>query len=999
METHWWHAENERIICDLCPRRCELPEGKRGFCFVRQNVGGQMVLTTYGRSTGFCIDPIEKKPLNHFLPGTPVLSFGTAGCNLGCKFCQNWDISKSRAIEIASDEASPEAIIERALAQGVKSLAFTYNDPVIWAEYAIDCARLARDAGIKTVAVTAGYITPQAREDFFKHIDATNVDLKAFTEKFYTELTLSHLEPVLETLKWLKHSSNTWFEITNLVIPGHNDSADEIARMSDWIAENLGVEVPLHFSAFHPDFKMMDTPATSPALLRRARDQAIQAGLKYVYLGNVHDSKGQSTYCPECKALLIERDWYKLGAYNLTGSHCKFCNYRISGVFAEEGPGDWGPKRLPLSFTKSPEELIALRRKKSNEIKRGQMTTARVGYSNQEKELLLNYSRGVVVSAIERTKPPLLPRELDCSPCYGVFVSLKRGKQLRACCGRWGEISSLGALLRQASEDSALRDSRLPSISREELPLLTLEVSLMYDPQLLTEQGEARINAIQPGVHGLVMLHPHTRGLLLPQVAVEQGWNAELFLNSVSRKAGLPESAWRSQETQILTFKAEVFAMIPKAKEFEDYSEANLLALLAAANHIRAKAESAIQMPRVLADSYDGAIGVYLETRSGLRAAELLAGVSPLEVTSSAARRLPEKEGDPVIRISLLTHPIRLSPDDYPERLRTIQCVMAEKGGQYSLSFPGREDPFLTALSAGGIKSWKDGEVRLTGFVARTVVAEPNEEAGRSPAVAGRFYPADYGQIEGYLKNSFRDRKPEQLESFSALMLPHAGWQYSGSVTTQTLIDCAVPDLCLLIGPKHTPHGARWSVSADSVWRLPGMEIPVEVSLCNALAQAIPGLELERDAHRQEHAIEVMLPFLRYLNPKLRIVPIVIGGNTTLSEAQSFAKKLSQVVGGLAQRPLLIISSDMNHFEDLDTTIRKDGLALERVLEGDPAGLFEVCTSQEISMCGVVPAVIVMETLRKLNLPLKPELIVRATSAEINGDQNSVVGYAGVRFG
>src|SRR4051794_39424898 len=218
----WWHQdekEPDRIHCDLCPRDCTLRPGDIGFCFVRENRGGEMVLSTYGRSTGFCIDPIEKKPLNHFYPGTSVLSFGTAGCNLGCKFCQNWSISKSREVELLSESASPEAIAAAAKELGCRSVAFTYNDPVIWAEYAIDAAKACRAAGVKSVAVTAGYISPAARGPFYEVMDAANVDLKGFTEEFYQKLTLSHLQPVLDTLRWLKHESDTWFEITNLIIP------------------------------------------------------------------------------------------------------------------------------------------------------------------------------------------------------------------------------------------------------------------------------------------------------------------------------------------------------------------------------------------------------------------------------------------------------------------------------------------------------------------------------------------------------------------------------------------------------------------------------------------------------------------------------------------------------------------------------------------------------------------------------------------------------------
>jgi pyruvate formate lyase activating enzyme len=348
----WWHAvENgKKIHCDLCPRACVLGKGDRGFCFVRQNLDGQMVLTTYGKSTGFCIDPIEKKPLNHFLPGTSVLSFGTAGCNLGCRFCQNWEISKSREIEKLSEQASPDEIAEAALRSGCRSVAFTYNDPVIWAEYAMDTARACRRRGIKTVAVTAGYIMPEARTEFYSVMDAANVDLKAFTELFYKEITLSHLEPVLDTLRWLKHETDVWFEITNLMIPTKNDSPEETARMCDWILENVGDDVPLHFTAFHPDFRMNDIPPTPEATLVRARQQALAAGLKFVYTGNILDQDGQSTYCPYCKTCLIEREWYKIGAYRIKDGCCLSCKKKVPGVF-ETQKGNWGRQRMRVSFS------------------------------------------------------------------------------------------------------------------------------------------------------------------------------------------------------------------------------------------------------------------------------------------------------------------------------------------------------------------------------------------------------------------------------------------------------------------------------------------------------------------------------------------------------------------------------------------------------------------------------------------------------------------------
>ncbi len=286
---YWHQLDDGRIQCDLCPRDCKLHEGQRGACFVRGRVCNKMVLTTYGRSSGFCVDPIEKKPLNHFYPGSSILSFGTAGCNLACKFCQNWDISKSRSFDKLVEQASPEAIARSAGELGCKSVAFTYNDPVIFAEYAMDVADVCHEQGIKAVAVTAGYIHDQPRRDLFGKMDAANVDLKAFTEEFYVKQTGAHLQPVLDTLKYLKKETNVWVELTTLLIPGLNDSINEISAMSEWITSELGADVPLHFSAFHPDYKMTNISATPAETLRRARKIAKSAGLLYVYTGNVHD--------------------------------------------------------------------------------------------------------------------------------------------------------------------------------------------------------------------------------------------------------------------------------------------------------------------------------------------------------------------------------------------------------------------------------------------------------------------------------------------------------------------------------------------------------------------------------------------------------------------------------------------------------------------------------------------------------------------------------------
>ena len=345
---HWCTLDDGRVECQICPRFCKLHEGQRGLCFVRGNVGGAVALLSYGRSSGFCIDPIEKKPLNHFLPGTPVFSFGTAGCNLACKFCQNWDISKSREMDRLMDQASPEAIAQAAKATGCRSVAYTYNDPVIFHEYAIDTAIACRELGINSVAVSAGFQCAEPRAEFYQHMDAANIDLKAFTEDFYHRLCGGQLQAVLETLEYIKHETQVWLEITTLLIPGENDSEAELEQLTQWVVEKLGPDVPLHFSAFHPDWKMLHTVATPKGTLTKARQIALKNGVRYAYVGNVHDKAADSTWCHQCGQLLIGRDWYELSEWNLTADgKCKQCGNACAGIF-EEKPGTWGAKRMPV---------------------------------------------------------------------------------------------------------------------------------------------------------------------------------------------------------------------------------------------------------------------------------------------------------------------------------------------------------------------------------------------------------------------------------------------------------------------------------------------------------------------------------------------------------------------------------------------------------------------------------------------------------------------------
>ena len=349
VSTRFWHAMADgRLQCDLCPRHCRLRDSQRGLCYVRQRLDDEIKLVSYGRSSGFCVDPIEKKPLNHFYPGSSVLSFGTAGCNLACKFCQNWDMSKSREMDTLADQAMPERLADAAVELACRSIAFTYNDPIIFLEYAVDVANACRAQGVKSVAVTAGYIDPEPRVEFFQAMDAANVDLKAFSERFYHRICGGHLAPVLDTLRYIKAETNVWLETTTLLIPGENDSEAELQEMTAWVVEHLGPDVPMHFTAFHPDWKMRDIPGTPAHTLQLARRIAMENGVRFAYTGNVHDKQGASTWCPSCGELLIERDWYRLGRWNLNASGgCRHCGTPVPGHF-DQVPGQFGPGRIPV---------------------------------------------------------------------------------------------------------------------------------------------------------------------------------------------------------------------------------------------------------------------------------------------------------------------------------------------------------------------------------------------------------------------------------------------------------------------------------------------------------------------------------------------------------------------------------------------------------------------------------------------------------------------------
>lgn len=1012
-DTKWWHTQEETVVCDLCPRECKLHEGQRGFCFVRQNVNQRMVLTTYGRSTGFCIDPIEKKPLNHFLPGTAVLSFGTAGCNLGCKFCQNWSISKAKEIERLSETASPKAIAQAALNNGCHSVAFTYNDPVIWAEYAIDTAKACRDLGIKTVAVTAGYITPHARPDFYRYIDAANVDLKAFTETFYKYLTFSKLAPVLDTLKWLKQESDVWFEITNLIIPQENDSPDELRQMCGWIVENLGTDVPVHFTAFHPDFRLRNRPSTPPETLVMAHEIAREAGIKFPYVGNVHDGDRQSTFCPQCKTLLLQRDWYEIGQYRLNGNRCSQCGTVIPGVFAEK-PGNWGARRQPIIVrdpvpTINPPQINE--RKTGGEVPPQTISetapTPMVDFTPAQQEAIASYTRSVAESAVRQTPfQTSLAKDLAEAPTFGIFVTATRAGCLRACRGRWGKMLGLQELLHNATCDSVLADPRFPRIQPEELPFLSLQVSLMYEPQQIIGAGDQRVAEVRVGEHGLVLHHPSGKGLLLPQVATEHGWDAVTFLEHVSLKAGLARDAWKDPAAKLMTFKAILIDSPAPQSEFDPrrLADVALRKLAEALNDLlHGKAVDRSAVDHQLSETYACQMGLHFRLSSGMTGFAAGPNRTLLSLAEFAAGSIAGqvRRDDRIAQIHLLWEPVRLDPEDYPQRHRTLasHAVLGVGSGRWAFVLPERRrDPVRAVLSGlkQSVEIWQESNNPvLTAFsVYPVTVRSVKQHESRPAARAGQFYPASESEMNAQVEQ-FLAAGQGPAEECRAIMLPHAGWIYCGTVIGKTLGKVRVPDKVIVIGPKHTPYGPNFSVTSADEWQIPGRSIPIWDEFRQQLLQRIPSLECESQAHRLEHGTEVLLPFLIHLNPNLQVLPIVLGP-CSFEETAAIAAEIRNLIKQLEPRPLLVISSDMNHFATEAENRRRDFLALEAMLTGEPRLLYDTCKTNQISMCGMLPAVTVMQALETSKAKGSIQLIDYTNSGQVTGDMRRVVGYAGV---
>jgi AmmeMemoRadiSam system radical SAM enzyme/AmmeMemoRadiSam system protein B/AmmeMemoRadiSam system protein A len=1057
----WWHAEDEtdRVVCDLCPRACHLKPGDRGFCFVRENRDGRMVLSTYGRSTGFCVDPIEKKPLNHFFPGTSILSFGTAGCNLGCKFCQNWDISKSREVERLSEYATPEMIAEAARQLNCLSVAYTYNDPVIWAEYAIDTARACRAVGVRSVAVTAGYIMPAAREAFFREMDAANVDLKAFTEEFYFKLTYSHLQPVLDTLHWLKHETDVWFEITNLVIPGENDAADELRSMCDWILASVGDEVPVHFSAFHPDFRMRDKPPTPLSTLLAAYDIARSQGLKYAYVGNVDDVRHQSTYCPHCGELLIERNWYDLGVYRLRGDRCGKCGGKIAGRF-QDAPGDWGRKRLPVRISQFAAAAKPRPANKENEGKEQPMAakpeTAPKATAAQAadpgnvpsgpevtgaQEAAIHRAACEVVAAGVQGRPPQLsdPTLADCAGqmVMGAFVTLKRHGQLRACCGVLGRPMRVLDALQQSALRTATEDSRFPTISPTELPHLHLDVTLLYGFEPIEARGRERVKHVEVGRHGLHISRGNSAGLLLPVVAVENGWDAEQFLEHVCRKAGLPTTAWQDDQARLLRFAGHMIpgdfdpglltAMTSEKpprfaaadlQRLADQCRQNVLALVRGATpnyYLPGCPDGTVEVIALsvrVGDQAEPSTFSQLSLRPGVPLQATLFTLCETAAKTLAASRLAAADLNRIqVGLTLLydpaMHGTASAPDLAGVNPQRRAVLVVEYGRSAWVVDPSRTVQQLLQTASQAAQVASPAQASVFSLAAQStersiqVSNVPRPRIGsqvRPSAVAGAFYPGEPGALQKMIDGLLADGDV-QPAAWPGILVPHAGLIYSGRLAAQTFRRVRIPETVIIIAPKHTRQGVDFAVAPHETWALPGGSIASDPELARRLAAEVPGLQLDAAAHQQEHAIEVQLPILARLAPHSRVVGITLGAGD-LNRCRQLGAALANVLRSLQPRPLLVISSDMNHYASDRENRRLDEMALQSVETLDPAAVYDtVVARHNISMCGVRPAIVVMEALRQLDLLGRCVRVGYDTSAAVSGDTSRVVGYAGLLFG
>ena len=901
-------------------------------------------------------------------------------------------------------------------------------------------------------------------------MDAANIDLKAFEEDFYFKLTGAHLQPVLDTIEYACNETDCWVELTNLIIPDANDSSDEIRRMCEWVDQKVGRDVPIHFTAFHPDFRMRDRERTDPATLVRAYEIAKEVGLHHVYVGNVHDVSRQSTYCNGCGELVIQRDWHQLGVYQLDGSACRHCGQKLPGRF-ESAPGDWGAKRQRVRIESAEADVVQIQSSPKQHVpsdsvgrkitsypssspgptdatadsRQGTMAMPETGLTEldeRQQETILRAAGAMLHAAVVQQDPSTqigLLGELAELPIEGVFVTVKRGETLRGCCGSQGATMQLGKAMAEAAARTA-RDPRMPPVSGDELPFLELSVSLLGPLRPIPAEGADREAAVQVGTHGLRIQCGSSGGLLLPQVATEQGWNAAQFLDAVCRKAGLPAGSWQRQDAQLMLFDGVCFGMPfpvdtidPDAMSVagELISRQDLNGYLQWIGHnLQAMVLGATPMYYATGVSDGEVLGIVLSVRHKDRGEQQWLQLSirdpmPLQSTlyrmSELAGRWLGRDvsaGQIEFDLSLLGDCVHHGPiqnDSGSQAAQEAQgdvrgidvgqrAIVVSDGRRWAVQFGGGSGAGSLVEDALSMEPFRGGEqlysMRCQSSADQMAVSiGPRGDARptvRAAAVAGSFYPAEDSAREDEVDRLLDGLGACVKRPAFAIMVPHAGLRFSGRIAADVWRRIKVPERTLIIGPKHTADGVDWAVAPHPRWQLSAaVSVEGDVETANDLAMAVPGFELDAAAHAREHGIEVQLPLLHRLCPGTRLSAVAMHGGG-IRHFRRAAQALAQWMLSHENPPLLVVSSDMNHFAEDAENRRRDRLALDALATGDGERLLRICQHDNISMCGRIPAAIVLMVMEEMGLQIPAEEIGYATSADYGGDAMRVVGYAGV---
>jgi AmmeMemoRadiSam system radical SAM enzyme/AmmeMemoRadiSam system protein B/AmmeMemoRadiSam system protein A len=1057
--------EGDRFRCLACGHRCVIAEGQRGICKVRFNDGGQLKVP-FGYVAGLQCDPVEKKPFFHVYPGSDALTFGMMGCDLHCSYCQNW--ITSQALRDASAVApvrrfSPAELAGLGRREGARLVVSSYNEPLITAEWAVAVFKEAKAAGLACAFVSNGNATPEVLDFLRPWIVAYKVDLKSFNDRNYRKLG-GVLDNITDTIGMI-HERGIWLEVVTLVVPGFNDSPDELRQIAQFLA-SISPDIPWHVTAFHKDYRMTDPDPTSAETLMRAAETGAEEGLRFIYAGNLPGRVGpwENTRCPSCQATVIERYGYLVRSYRVgADGTCPSCRAAIPGIWpCSSGEVITGnsqaayQSRLPRPVQNTGSERISILQDRRQglpvvpepngeppamAVSKSTATAAktasgpRAPLAAKQKTLLISAVSNLLRNLVAG-QPAVFPPdtgELADLPVAGAFVSLKRGRHLRSCCGMLGQTVPLHQAVAHAAERTIWEDERFPPVSPSELAHLNMEIWLLFNPQQVQRRGEERAEAITIGRHGIQVVRGQSRGLFLPGVASENQWDAPTFLDRVCIKAGLHAAAWREDETSLFTFEGEMLhsplrelkdaGALPPAgpcsaddlPKLAGLCRANLVDLLqGAAPHYFLGAPDGTLNGVVLFVQRPGSTEVRSLSRISLRPGVALQATL-FSLVQAAAQYLA---GQRVNLSDVLAAPVGLALlhdpvlhgtvaepqlDGFDPQKRALLVLERNKSG---LVFDASQSPeHLVKEAATQARVHQPEAATLFSLATVTNMAQvavstaPTPVRGpaeRPPAVAGKFYDGDPAALASTVDALLEGRRDAQ--PWPAAMVPHAGLRFSGRIAADVLKRIEIPRTVIVIGPSHTGRGMEWAVAPQQTWAMPGFEMASDFMLARQLCQAIPGLEMDAVAHQHEHAIEVELPFLWRLAPESKVVGITIG-HGDLGSCRRFASGLAEVMQAREERPLLLISSDMNHFASDAENRRLDALALEALERRDAEELFDTVHRHHISMCGVLPAVIVLETLQLLGSLTRAERVAYATTADVTGDKSRVVGYAGMLFG